>query len=183
MRTEIDAPGCIRCAPRCMCAFEGVYKYMMRGSFSPWGAKVGMGESRLMNFNDAYRHVIGRRAASPCLPPSRNELPRTPPPLVPRSKGGRSSLNKFRPTAFACNRDFNPMNINLCYTSRVHRQLDFDERRRGERGNFIGRVCIDEEIKLRVFDQNARIGRVICFQMMETCIFCINTIIFFLFHR
>lgn len=84
-----------------MCAFEGVYKYMMRGSFSPWGAKVGMGESRLMNFNDAYRHVIGRRAASPCLPPSRNELPRTPPPLVPRSKGGgRSSLNKFRPTAF-----------------------------------------------------------------------------------
>lgn len=88
------------------------------------------------------------------------------------------STDRFR---FACNRDFNPMNINLCYTSRVHRQLDFDERRRGERGNFIGRVCIDEEIKLRVFDQNARIGRVICFQMMETCIFCINTIIFFFY--
>lgn len=40
------AAGCIRCARDVhVCAFEGVYKYMMRGSFRASGAKVGMGES------------------------------------------------------------------------------------------------------------------------------------------
>lgn len=56
------------------------------------------------------------------------------------------------------------MSINLCYASRVQSSTREREREKGEK--FIGRACIDEEIKLHVFDQNARIGRVICFQMM-----------------
>lgn len=68
---------------------------MMRGS---WGAKVGMGESRLMNFNDAYRHVIGRRAASPLarLHPCGTSfrVPPLSPPCLQRSKGGEVVLEQ-----------------------------------------------------------------------------------------
>lgn len=66
----------------------------MRGS---WGAKVGMGESRLMNFNDAYRHVIGRRAASPLarLHPCGTSFRVPPPsPCLQRSKGGEGVLEQ-----------------------------------------------------------------------------------------